>query len=277
LIHDGAVGDLQAVHCWGNRQIPREGYLPASGDPPPHLHWDLWLGPSPYHPYNPGYFVGRPGANCLEWNMFWDFGVGQIGDMGSHVMDQVWRVVEAELPLTAQASGEPFNPDVTPVRLESHFEHPANDWRGPITVSWYQGGAMPGSPRRYVDLENIPHGIMYKGTRGFLITDFTSRMLIPFGVDDNLTYYQPRKEEDLLPPLGHFQRQWIHACKDPSRPTACDFKYSGDLIEQMILGLVAYRVGEKITYDAASGRVTSHPDANALLSKPYRDGWTLEG
>ncbi len=131
LIRDGAIGDLTAAYAWGNRQIRRAGYLPAEGTPPADFHWDLWLGPSPEHPYNPGYFNGGSGMNCLEWNMFWDFGAGQIGDMGSHTMDLLWNAVDARIPTSAEAKGEAFNPDVTPVNCESHFEHPANDWRGP--------------------------------------------------------------------------------------------------------------------------------------------------
>ena len=49
------------------------------------------------------------------------------------------------------------------------------------------------------------------------------------------------------------------------------------LIEQMLLGLVAYRVGKKIDYDGYAGRVTNSSEANDLLSRKYRRGWTLEG
>jgi hypothetical protein len=41
--------------------------------------------------------------------------------------------------------------------------------------------------------------------------------------------------------------------------------------------LVAFRAGARIEYDAAAGRVTNHDAANALLSRKYRDGWTLDG
>lgn len=68
--------------------------------------------------------------------------------------------------------GEAFNPDVTPVELEMHFDHPANDWRPAIRVSWYQGGAMPKTPRDYIDLKKIGHGAMFKGSEGFLVCDF---------------------------------------------------------------------------------------------------------
>ena len=64
--------------------------------------------------------------------------------------------------------------------------------------------------------------------------------------------------------------------KDPSLKTACDFEYSGNLIETMLLGLVAYRAGKKISYDANAG-TTGDKVADALLKKEYRKGWTLDG
>ena len=45
----------------------------------------------------------------------------------------------------------------------------------------------------------------------------------------------------------------------------------------MLLGLVSYRVGKKIEYDGARGRVTNVPEANQYLSREYRSGWTLDG
>jgi len=277
LVRDGAIGDLTAAYAWGDRQIRRPGYLPAEGQPPEGFHFDLWLGPSPDHPYNPGYFSGGAGANCLQWNMYWDFGAGQIGDMGSHTMDLLWNAVDAGLPTTAEAKGEKFNPDVTPVECESHFDHPANAWRGPIRISWYQGGAMPASPKAYIDLKKIGHGAMFKGSKGHVVCDFDSRILLPFGTEADLTYYKPRAKDAVLPAIGHFQKQWLDACKNPSLKTACDFEYSGNMIEQLLLGLVAYRVGKKLEYDGAAGKVTNCPEANEFLSRKYRAGWTLNG
>lgn len=277
LIHDGAVGELKSVASWGDRQIRRPGYLPAEGMPPSSLHWDLWLGPSPFHPYNPGYLAGRAGMNCLSWNMHWDFGAGQIGDMGSHTMDLVWNAIDARLPVSAEAKGEPFNPEVTPVECESHFEHPANAWRGPIRVSWYQGGAMPANPRPYLDLKRIGHGALFTGTRGHLLADFTTRLIVPLDAASDLSYFRPRPKERLLPPVGHFMKQWVAACKGSGKGTACDFGYSADMIEQMLLGLVAYRAGKKLQYDPVAGRVTNDASANQYLGKAYRPGWTLNG
>jgi predicted dehydrogenase len=250
--------------------------LPAQGEPPKHLHYDLWIGPSPFHPYNPGYFSGGPGMNCLQWNMYWDFGSGQVGDMGSHTMDIAWNAIDAALPTSAEAKGDPVNPDVTPVRLESHFDFPANSWRPAIRVSWYQGGAMPESPNRAIDLNKIDHGALFEGSKGFLVADFTTRVLYPNGDKADMTYYKPRAKEAVLPKMHGFQQEWIDACKGNLK-TSCDFEYSGNMIETMMLGLVAYRVGKKIAYDGNAGRVTDNPAADALLRRTYRPGWSLNG
>jgi hypothetical protein len=92
----------------------------------------------------------------------------------------------------------------------------------------------------------------------------------------DLSHYAPRPKEEQIPPMGGFQQQWINACKTDLE-TSCDMDYSGTAIEQMLLGLVAYRVGKKIDYDAKTGCVTNSDEANALLSKTYRDGWPLDG
>ena len=276
MILDGAIGEMKAVHVWGDRQLRRPGYLPAEGTPPETLHFDLWIGPSPEHPYNPGYFSGQPGANCLQWNMYWDFGSGQVGDMGSHTMDLAWNAIDPGLPVSAEAEGDEFNPDVTPVELKASFRLPANDWRPEIPVIWYQGGAMPSSPMEFIDLNKIDHGALFKGSKGFVVADFSNRLLLPYGKEADLTYYNPRAKENLLPPLGGFQEEWINACKGDLK-TSCNFDYGGTLIETMLLGLVAYRAGEKLEYDGATGRVTNSAKGNDLLSRKYRAGWPLDG
>jgi hypothetical protein len=82
-----------------------------------------------------------------------------------------------------------------------------------------------------------------------------------------------------------FQMDWIDACKGKSNgvvhgtssKTHCDFDYSGAMMEQMLLGLVAHRAGKRLEYDAATGRVTNSSEANAFLKRQYRSGWTLNG
>ena len=276
LVKDGAIGELKHVYAWGDRQLRRPGYLPGQGTPPKNLHYDLWLGPAGNHPYNPGYFSGRPGVNCLQWNMYWDFGAGQVGDMGSHTMDLAWNALDADLPVSAVAEGEKYNPEVTPVELMATFEVPANDWRGAIGVTWCQGGMMPKSPKPYVDLNKIGHGVMFKGSKGYIVADFNSRIILPYGKDSDLSYYNRRDKDKMIEPMGGFQGQWVNACKGDLK-TSCGIEYNSKMMEMMLLGLVAYRAGEKITYDGKTGRVKGNAKADGLLSKEYRKGWTLDG
>ncbi|MEP4078113.1 Gfo/Idh/MocA family oxidoreductase [Haloferula sp.] len=271
LIREGAIGELQEVSAWGNRRIPRDGYFPGQGEPPKNLHYDLWIGPSAFHPYNPGYFdYEAKGSNCLNWNMFWDFGSGQIGDMGSHTMDLAWNAIDAEPPTSIIAEGDPFNSDVTPVKLTSHFQIPANDWRPEIKLSWYQGGMMPKEPIAGA-LRGIGHGVLFEGTDAWLVSDFGSHVIIPKSASEGDRF----SRTGIKGGYSH-QGEWIAACKGGPKP-ACNFDYSGKMIETMLLGLVAYRAGEKLEYDAAAGKVTNNGMGNDLLNKAYREGWPLVG
>ncbi len=279
MIHDGAIGNVKDVHVWGNRKVPRPGYLAGGSPVPSTLNWDLWLGPSPEHPFNPEYVSRNNGSNCMNWNMYSDFGIGQMGDMGSHTMDLAWNVLDAELPTSVKAtSPEPFNPEVTPVNLTSTYMFPKNDWRGETRVTWYQGGAMPKSPSNWIDLNKIGHGAMFKGDKGFIIADFQNRLLYPSGKETDLTYFKPRSKGELTPPLGNFQAQWTKACKsgNPSE-TACNFEYSANMIETMCLGLAAFRAGGSLDYDGVRGQFTNNAAANQYLTKAYRAGWTMNG
>ena len=377
LMLDGAVGELHTIHGWDSRQLPRPGYPEGEGMAPAFLHYEQWIGPSPYHPYSPQYFGGSSGMNCLFWNMYRDFGVGQMGDMGAHTMDLLWNSVDAGAPTAIDIDREvsdAFNPDITPVKLKAIFEHPANSWRGPVTLVWYQGGLKPPSPKPYIDMAKIPNGAIFEGTRGSILADFTSRDIIPNNDDGDMTYYRRRSSAEVLPliegtgqptqyasrgsgrapgagqrraaarpatpalppgftafpsgdpahngfpvvqflepghipaaigmpntsieptleaqkenrPIGTgdvFQVEWLDACKGKSNnvthgtssKTHCDFDYSGTMMEQMLLGLVAHRAGKRLEYDPASGRVTNVAEANEWLSRKYRSGWTLNG
>jgi predicted dehydrogenase len=205
LILDGAIGELKRVHAWDSRVLPRPGYPKGEGMPPAELHYEQWIGPSPYHPYSPQYFGGSSGLNCLFWNMYRDFGVGQMGDMGAHTMDLAWNAIDAQAPTAIDIDREvsdKYDPNICPVRMKAIFDHPANSWRGPIQVIWYQGGLKPDTPRGYIDVSKIGNGAIYEGTKGTILADFTSRILLPNNDDGDLTYYKRRSSSDLLPLVG---------------------------------------------------------------------------
>ncbi len=201
LVLDGAIGDLRTVHSWDSRRLPRPGYPEAQGQPPAGFHYEQWIGPSPYHPYSPQYFGGSSGLNCLFWNMYRDFGVGQMGDMGAHTMDLAWNAIDAGAPTAIEVDqqlSDKYDPNICPVRLKATFDHPKNSWRGPIQVVWYQGGLKPESPRGYVDVSKIPNGAIFEGTKGTIIADFTTRTILPNNDDGDFTYYKRRSPGETL-------------------------------------------------------------------------------
>jgi predicted dehydrogenase len=278
LVRNGAIGELKVVQAWGSRTHNEKGYRPSEGPPPTTIDWDQWIGPVRMHPYNSGYFSATsPGSNCLRWNMFLDFGAWQIGDMGAHTMDLAWQAIDADLPLTAEATGDPWNPEVAPSDHHAIFTFPANSWRGEITLEWFQGTLKPEIPHSAIDITKIGHGVMFRGTKGTLIADFTSRILIPDREGADMTYYNAPDKNQVTPAFGNFWAQWINACKGDPTKTTCNFDYAGRMIETLYLGLAAHQSGKKLNYESSEGRVTNDPAANDFLRKEYRSGWVLNG
>ena len=77
-----------------------------------------------------------------------------------------------------------------------------------------------------------------------------------------------RPEPSIPKSLGHHQ-EWIHAIKTGDA-TTCNFGYSDALTEAVLLGVVAYRSGESLEWDADNVKVTNSAKAQALIHKEYR-------
>jgi len=272
LIRNGAIGTPSEARVWCSRMPKGGSYLPEVKPVPDYMNWDLWIGPSPFHPYNPEYLKG----GCLGWNLYWDFGSGQIGDMGSHMIDMAYWGLDLKLPTTCKADGTERNPDTCPQWLTAEWDHPANDWRPDIKLYWYDGGKKPGMPAEAFDREKLFKGVLFKGDKGWLLADYSLRILMPRQNAADMTHYKSPKPEELIPPsLGH-HKEWIVACKT-GKPTTCNFDYSGALIENNMLAMVAYRVGKKLEYDAKNLRAKNCPEADKYIRKTYRKGWIING
>ncbi|MFA6564260.1 MAG: hypothetical protein WCV00_20325 [Verrucomicrobiia bacterium] len=70
--------------------------------------------------------------------------------------------------------------------------------------------------------------------------------------------------------------EWINACKTGG-PTTCNFDYSGALAETVLLGNVAYRTGERLTWDSQLLRPVNCPKADHFIQHQYRKGWRIGG
>jgi hypothetical protein len=235
---------------------------------PDWLNWDLWLGPAPEHPYNPGYIGG-----CLKWNRFWDFGSGQIGDMGSHMIDMAYWALDLAIPTTCEAKSSPVSPDTCPTWLIAEWDHPKNDWRPAVKLTWHDGGKKPGMPSKVFNRDGMFKGVIFRGDKGFVIADYGYRILMPKG---DLTYFKVPTPKTLIPPSAGHHKEWIIGCKTGKAPL-CNFDYAGALIENNLLALVACRVGKKLEWDSENLKATNCPEADKFIRKTYRKGWVLDG
>ena len=273
LIRHGAIGTVKKASVWCSRTPEGGNYLPAVKPVPEHINWDLWIGPSPFHPYNLGYFRSEGIAGCLKWNRFWDFGSGQVGDMGSHLIDMAYWALDLRFPTSCEAKGTPFHPDTCPQWLTAEWDHPSNDWRPAVKVYWYDGGKKPGMPSKIFQRDEMFRCAIFTGDKGFLIADYGYRVLMLKG---DMTHFKSPQPHELIPPSTGHHQEWIIGCKT-GKPTLCNFDYSGALIEHNLLALVAYRVGKKLRWDAKNLKATNYSKADRYIRKTYRRGWVLNG
>ena len=263
LVQSGAIGPVREAHVWCGRRgpCPRR---PAQGMPvPEYLHWDLWLGPAPFRPYHKSYLPG-----CMTWEQHWDWGNGCLGDMGSHLIDLPWWALKLRHPLTAQAEGEPRSDESYPHWLKVVWEHPARGDMPPVKLFWYDGGKKPPPPPDD-DLRRWGNGILFVGDKGYLLADYGRRVLLPKA---RFKDFQPPKP--WIPASPGHHREWLLGCKTGS-PTLCNFDYSGTLIENNLLGTVAFRVGKKLKWDAENLKAVGCPEADRFIRRKYREGWSL--
>jgi predicted dehydrogenase len=271
LVQGGAIGPVREAHVWCSRTIPALEPLEGVHKVPSYLKWDLWLGPAPDRPYNPGYLPGN-----LNWNRRWDFGNGVLGDMGSHLIDLPWWALKLKQPVSVHAEGPAPDPVKTPEWMIVTWKHRARTgdpvFRVPVTVKWYHGGSQPEHRPRIetgVDLTQWFNGILFVGDGGMLLADYDKYVLLP---EERFRGFTP-PPPTIAPSLGHYE-EWIHAAKTGGE-TLCNFEYSGSLIEHNLLGDVAFRAGEQLSWDAHTARVTNCPNAEYFVRRTYRKGWTI--
>jgi len=267
LVQSGAIGGVREAHVWCGRQGLSNGERPQDTPPvPPHLNWDLWLGPAPERPYHPRYLPG-----CTTWEQWWDFGNGCLGDMGSHLIDLPFWALKLRDPLTAEAEGAQLREETYPEWLVVHWEHPARGDMPPCTLHWYDGIQRPKLEVPGHDVQSWHKGIVFVGEKGMLLADYGKKILVP---EEKFKDFKA-PEPWIAPSPGH-HREWIEGAKTGS-PTLCNFDYSGKLIEHNLLGPAAFRAGKKLTWDPKSLKATNCPEADQYIRREYRKGWVLDG
>jgi len=262
LVQSGAVGPIREVHVWCGASYVG-GDRPKDTPPvPPHLDWDLWLGPAPYRPYHPRYAP-------FAWRGWADFGTGGLGDFFCHYTDLAFWALKLRYPLSVEAEGpRPPHPDSCPRWLIVRYEYPARGDLPPLKLTWYDGGKRP-PLQKEAKLPDWGAAVLFVGEKGMLMGDYGNHVLWPESKFKDF----PRPPKSIPPTIGH-HREWLVACKTGG-PTTCHFGYSGPLTESALLGTVSYRVGEKIQWDAENLKAVNCPKADPYIKRAYRQGWTL--
>lgn len=280
-IQAGAIGPVREVHNWSTRPFWPQGMtsLPEGTPPVPDgLDWDLWLGPVPPRPYHPAY-------THAVFRGWYDFGTGALGDMGHYSFFQVFRILKLSSPLTVEASRSQYwkideflwkrqdNVLSYPRASLLHWEFPGREGMPPVTLHWYDGGLRPPKPRELdEDGEPMPEeGLLFVGDEGKILAEFGGGepRLIPRA---RMARFEPPPQT--LPRPAEELDQWIRACRGGAASNA-SFENVAALAETILLGTIALRVDGKLRWNAASGRFEGAPQADALMSRAYRDGWSL--
>ncbi len=278
LVQSGAIGAVHEAHVWVGRawglQSREEAKLhkdllfvdarpTESMTPPPHIDWNLWLGPAPQRPYHSVYF---PGPNWYRW---WDFGNGTMSDLGSHWNDLPYWALELDAPRTVEAFGNPPHPEIAPASMSGKYEYGPRGNHPAVSLTWYQGTHKPEIWTR----GGIPQwdsGVLFVGSQGMLLSDYGKHVLLP---EDRFVDFQP--PPPFIPDSPGHHEEWVQACLG-NGSTASPFSYAGPLTEANHLGNVAYRVGQKITWDAKEMKCIGCPEADRFIRRQPREGWSLE-
>jgi len=273
-IQDGAIGEVHTVYAWTNRPVWPQGIGRPSDTPPvpPELAWDLWLGPAPKRPYNPAYLP-------FTWRGWMDFGTGALGDMGCHIIDHAYYALGLTAPTAVEAYGSARvvknwqvveNNETYPDASIVRYEFGARGDQPAVTLTWFDGGLKPPTPAGLEKGRTMPDGgVIFVGEKGAMMEG----RLIP--EQRMRQYHRPAKTIPRVKngSAGH-EQNWIEACK--GGPAACsNFSYAGPLTEAVLLGNVSLRLGRRIEWDSANLKVTNVPEANELIKRQYRPGWSL--
>jgi hypothetical protein len=194
--------------------------------------------------------------------------------MGCHVMDLPFWALGLRHPRTVSAEGPEVHPDGTPTwcKVRYEFETPG----GRLEMTWSDGGEHFEIVRETKGHDGKPLsgwglGVLFVGEEGMLAADYGRRQLLP---QNQFEGFQA-PPETIPNSIGHWN-EWVHAIQT-GEPTTCNFDYSGALTETVLLGTVAYRAGEPITWDAESLKAKNATRANDFVSKPYRKGFEVVG
>lgn len=249
LVRSGRLGKISEVHV----ALPNSNFsgppVPDS-EPPKVLDYDRWLGPAPQRPYN---------EKRVHYNFrfFWDYSGGQMTNFGAHHIDI------AQWGLGMDESG--------PVSIEGTAEFHPQKWYE-VTMACRLVNTYANGVKLIVGQgqKDIKGAVTFIGERGTISVDrskitSTPEDLVkePLGDGDVRLYKSPNHHANFLD------------CIKSRKLPICDVEIGHRSATVCHLNNIVARLGRKIQWDAAAEKIIGDEEASAMLSRPYRQPWTL--
>ena len=280
LIKTGAIGKIKEVLIWENKPLswwPKNTTLTEKGDPPPRgLDWDKWVGVREPRPYLDNAYHPK------GWRAFFDFGVGEMGDMGCHHLDPTFDALQLTAPLRVkQTTPVPGSSDhMWGKQRQVELIFPGTEMTAgdEVKLTWHDGAQRPDESRipRPEKWKKLPlQGTCWIGESGAIFKEYRSA---PMVMPANGSEFPKGSYPSNLEPQSHYH-DWVDAIlKGGDARSAADFTHGGPLTETVLVGAMADRfAGEWLQWNQKKLEYTGHEGATGLVKREYRDGWKVKG
>jgi predicted dehydrogenase len=270
FLHGGGIGEVYMAR--GLCVKPRDSFgIAKDSTPPASLHYDRWLGPAPYRPYNEK-------RGHYNWHWFWDTGNGDTGNQGPHQFDIArWGLNKNEHPASVFSSGGIYGID----RTQCEQETPNTQ----LTIAKYNDGKILEfeTRGRYSNSESglgIKIGNIFYGSEGYLEIDgstwraYRNKESEPFAGSKVI---QANASETLTGSSNteHFVN-FLDAIKSGNNETLhCDILDGHYSSAVPFLANISYRLGREIKFMGNSEKCINDPAADAMLTRKYRSPYVV--
>ncbi|MCG6191010.1 Gfo/Idh/MocA family protein [Maribellus maritimus] len=269
FLHDGGIGKVYMAR--GLCIKPRDSFgITKDGAPPSSLHYDRWLGPATWRPYNEK-------KGHYNWHWFWDTGNGDTGNQGPHQFDIArWGLNKNEHPVSIYSSGGFYG--VHPEECAQETPNTQN------SIFKYKDGTMLEfeTRGRYSNEESnlgIRIGNIFYGTEGWLEIDggkwnaYREREKEPFA--GSKTKAESNKDISLTGPsnTAHFSN-FIDAIRSgKNEDLHCDINEGFFSTVLPLTANISYRLQRELKFMGSNmdqEKIVDDDAANALLTRAYR-------
>ena len=259
FIKTGQLGNIRTVKVWCYQGWMKPGPVVADEMPPAGVDYDLWLGPAKKRPFNSSRYH-------FNFRWFWDYAGGLMTDWGVHLLDYGLLGMGSPLPKTISALGGRFAyPDLyeeTPDTLTTLYEFDN------FNMVWDSAmGIDNGSYDRN-------HGIAYIGNNGTLILNREGWEVIEEKQSKNKVSKPLVKSSD-----NGLQKHMINffECVRSRKKDAlnCSIQAGAHVATIAQMGNIAYKSGQKLSWDAKSQAFTDKQVNSQYLMAPYYNGYQL--